>query len=105
MLCKHEVTGSIPVSSTKSRSCFSIDAFCVNAMASIQKQARASEQVSTASGRDLKAQASRLKMFDNKMNWVTHLEWPLVRREAHKWRVSSECVKYKAEHMRVSASY
>jgi len=44
-------------------------------------------------------------MFDNEIDWVTQLELRLKRREADKWRVSSECVKYKAEHMqRVSAS-
>jgi hypothetical protein len=44
-------------------------------------------------------------MFDNEIDWVTQLELRRKRREAHKEQASSESVKYKAEHMRVSASY
>jgi hypothetical protein len=44
-------------------------------------------------------------MFDNEIDWVTQLELRRKRREAGRSRVSSESVKYKAEHMRVGASY
>ena len=72
MLCKHEVTGSIPVSSTKSRSCFPIGVFASIRDINPEADSLQSELVSTASGRDLKAQALRLTMFENEMNWVTH---------------------------------
>jgi len=45
-------------------------------------------------------------MFDNEIDWVTHRKSDLSAARPHKWRVSSECVKYKAEHMqRVGVSH
>jgi hypothetical protein len=38
-------------------------------------------------------------MFDNEIDWVTQSESRPKRREADWEHVSSECVKYKAEHM------
>jgi hypothetical protein len=38
-------------------------------------------------------------MFDNEIDWVTQLDLLPKRREADWWHASSECVKYKAEHM------
>jgi hypothetical protein len=37
-------------------------------------------------------------MFDNEIDWVTHLEIWLIRREVHKPEQVSEGVTYKAEH-------
>ena len=44
-------------------------------------------------------------MFDNEIDWVTRLECSSVRREAHEVTKDPDTFKYKAEHMRVSASY
>ncbi len=44
-------------------------------------------------------------MFDNEMNWVTRLKCRQIRREAHRLAIVFKHVKYKAEHMRVSATY
>jgi hypothetical protein len=37
-------------------------------------------------------------MFDNEIDWVTHLEIGPIRREAHEPELVSEGVTYKAEH-------
>jgi hypothetical protein len=37
-------------------------------------------------------------MFDNEIDWVTRLEMPQVRREAHERRKILNTFEYKAEH-------
>ena len=84
MLCKHEVTGSIPVSSTKTQ--FANSHSLVLARRHSRLWRRPRDRPSSLSGlvlagfMSLRARASSQKkgeamMFDNKIDWVTRLEW------------------------------
>ena len=80
MLCKHEVSGSIPLSSTIIIQCFLIAAVCFGIperWAPIRKQAgRSFEtgwQVYTASGRAFSATNEKVWMFDNEIDWVMRI--------------------------------
>ncbi len=87
MLCKHEVTGSIPVSSTN------ILIRCIW-FAAIERCGADPEtgrpafrgwhwQVSRASGLGFLSKKEEETMFDNEIDWVTRLEQWHVRREAY----------------------
>jgi hypothetical protein len=49
----------------------------------IRKQVRFREQVSTASGLAFSKNSEKVWMFDNEIDWVTHLEVRFIRREAY----------------------
>ena len=84
MLCKHEVTGSIPVSSTKiwfanSHSLYLVRRHGKN-VAPIQRQAVQPFGAGIGRFHEPQGSASSQKkeeatMFDNKIDWVTRLEW------------------------------
>ena len=86
MLCKHEVTGSIPVSSTN----ILIRCIWLAAMAICGADPETGRpafrgwfrQVSRASGLGFLTKKEEAAMFDNEIDWVTRLERWHVRREA-----------------------
>ena len=80
LLCKQGVTGSIPVSSTKSHSLFpgrrhqQPSNELLEAVTPTRKHVREGEQVFAALGRTVIAASDEGEMFDNEIDWVMRLE-------------------------------
>ena len=88
MLCKHEVTGSIPVSSTKSYSqfLFTVPGSLPLRLSDIDPETGRLRKRMPAGFKSLRARSRQAgtMIFDNKIDWVTRLKRPLIRREARR---------------------